>query len=255
MPGAYNGLREESSILRHALRNRFDLVVFDAAPTVSLLNLNAILACDDLIIPVLADALSLHSLKTVMKTLASIEADFGHRIRNTAVVLNRFAPDDARCRINYRYGKLANVIFGNAMPCQLASAVVADGTSFLPFPHRPACNGGSQGGQTADVHNPSHSRIPGEARAVQVLASFRVDPHVLLKGQSLGDAGTVYDAVHTLHRAFQRRQGGNVPQHEFRRELPDEFQPAGLANQTPDPEAVSREGGDHVPPPRIRMRP
>jgi chromosome partitioning protein len=79
------------------LRRQFDLVVFDAAPTVSLINLNAILASDDLIIPVLAETLSVHSLTSLMKTLASIEADFGHPLGNAAVLLNRFVPSDPRC--------------------------------------------------------------------------------------------------------------------------------------------------------------
>lgn len=88
-------------LLTHALaslRKEFDLIVFDSSPTISLLNLNAILACDDLIVPVLPDTLSLHGLKSVMRTLTAIEEDFGRRIGNIGILLNRFLNDDAHCR-------------------------------------------------------------------------------------------------------------------------------------------------------------
>jgi len=95
-----NGLPYREWRLVHALaplRRQFDVVLFDASPTISLLNLNAILASRDLIVPVLPDSLSLHGLKTLLATLTSIETDFDHRIENVGILLNRFLPDDAHC--------------------------------------------------------------------------------------------------------------------------------------------------------------
>ncbi|HUT23552.1 MAG TPA: ParA family protein [Sumerlaeia bacterium] len=80
-----------------SLTDEFEVVVLDASPTINLLNLNAVLASRDLIVPVLPDSLSLFGLRTLMKTLASIEADFSHRIENIGILLNRFLPDDANC--------------------------------------------------------------------------------------------------------------------------------------------------------------
>jgi chromosome partitioning protein len=88
-------------LLVHALsplRKEFDLVVLDSSPTISLLNLNAILACNDLIVPMLPDSLSQHGLKSVIRTLTAIEEDFGHRIGNIGILLNRFLKNDAHCR-------------------------------------------------------------------------------------------------------------------------------------------------------------
>jgi chromosome partitioning protein len=79
------------------LKKEFDLLVLDSAPTISLLNLNAILTCRDLIIPILPDSLSLHALAVLLKTLSSAEVDFGHRIENIGILLNRFVPDDRHC--------------------------------------------------------------------------------------------------------------------------------------------------------------
>jgi chromosome partitioning protein len=92
-----SGLPYREWRLVHALssvKSNFDVIVFDAAPTISLVNLNAILACQDLIVPILPEPLSIHGLRTLHKTLHSIEVDFGHQIENIVVLLNRFVPDD-----------------------------------------------------------------------------------------------------------------------------------------------------------------
>ena len=47
----------------------YELIVMDASPSIGLLNLNAILASNDLLIPVLADFLSYHGLKILFETL------------------------------------------------------------------------------------------------------------------------------------------------------------------------------------------
>lgn len=77
-----------------AVKKQFDVVVMDAPPAISLLNLNAILACTDLVIPVLPDSLSVFGLKTLLRTVGSIETDFDHRIGNVRILINKFAPED-----------------------------------------------------------------------------------------------------------------------------------------------------------------
>jgi chromosome partitioning protein len=79
--------------LRNALKEvdgRYDLVVFDAPPSFGLLNLNSLIASDDLFVPVLADFLSFHGLKLLFETVQSLEEDLGHTLGNVFIAVNAF---------------------------------------------------------------------------------------------------------------------------------------------------------------------
>jgi chromosome partitioning protein len=79
--------------LRNALKEidgKFDLVIFDAPPSFGLLNLNALMAADDLFVPVLADFLSFHGLKLLFETVHSLEEDLGHVLDHIFIVVNAF---------------------------------------------------------------------------------------------------------------------------------------------------------------------
>jgi chromosome partitioning protein len=79
--------------MRNALKGleaRYDFVVLDAPPSFGLLNLNAVLAADDLIAPALPDALSVHGFKMLLETLVSVEVDYQHHPSNVFVVLNAY---------------------------------------------------------------------------------------------------------------------------------------------------------------------
>ena len=69
----------------------------DAPPNIGLLNLNAILASDDLFAPVLADFLAYHGLKVLFETLYSIEEDFDFHFDNIYIVLNRYNASHGIC--------------------------------------------------------------------------------------------------------------------------------------------------------------
>lgn len=79
--------------LRNALKDieaQYDFIIFDAPPSFGLLNLNALMAADDLIVPVLADFLSFHGLKLLFETVQSLEEDLGHVLDNVFIVVNSF---------------------------------------------------------------------------------------------------------------------------------------------------------------------
>lgn len=79
--------------LRNALREieeQYDLIIFDAPPSFGLLNLNAIIASNDLFVPVLADFLSFHGLKLLFETVQSLEDDLGHVLDQVFIVVNGF---------------------------------------------------------------------------------------------------------------------------------------------------------------------
>jgi chromosome partitioning protein len=79
--------------LRNALSGfaaRYDFVVLDAPPSFGLLNLNALMAANDLVIPVLADFLSYDGLRLLFETIQGLEEDLSHQLENIFIVVNAF---------------------------------------------------------------------------------------------------------------------------------------------------------------------
>ncbi|MDH5493465.1 MAG: ParA family protein, partial [Myxococcales bacterium] len=75
----------------------YDAVVLDCAPALSLMNQNALVYADSVLIPVACDYLSIVGVKQVLKTLKSVHALLGHEVRILGV-LPTF--HDARNRIS-----------------------------------------------------------------------------------------------------------------------------------------------------------
>ncbi|MDP4131218.1 MAG: AAA family ATPase [Bacteroidota bacterium] len=84
--------------LLSAIEKTYQLIIMDASPSIGLLNLNAILASNDLIIPVLADFLSYHGLKILFETLSTIEEDFSFVFENIYIFLNRYNESHRICK-------------------------------------------------------------------------------------------------------------------------------------------------------------
>ncbi|MBS2028672.1 MAG: ParA family protein [Deltaproteobacteria bacterium] len=79
--------------LRTALKeveDRYDFIVLDAPPSFGLLNLNALMATDDLFVPVLADFLSFHGLKLLFETVQGLQEDLDLQLANVFIVVNAF---------------------------------------------------------------------------------------------------------------------------------------------------------------------
>ena len=99
--------------LRKALedvQDQFDFVILDAPPSFGLLNLNAIMASDDLFVPVLGDFLSFHGLKLLFETVHELEEDLEHHLQKVTIVLNAFNPTtriarEARQALEEHYGE------------------------------------------------------------------------------------------------------------------------------------------------------
>jgi len=72
--------------------DRYEFIVMDAPPSFGLLNLNALMASDDLLVPVLPDFLSFHGLKLLFETLGQLEDDLNHRLQRIKIVLNQYNP-------------------------------------------------------------------------------------------------------------------------------------------------------------------
>jgi chromosome partitioning protein len=79
--------------LRKALEevgSQYDFVVMDAPPSFGLLNLNALMAAADLVIPVLADFLSYDGLRLLFETVQGLEDDLSHQLDHIFIVVNAY---------------------------------------------------------------------------------------------------------------------------------------------------------------------
>jgi len=88
MPLAGREFRLKNALQGYAAK--YDFVVMDAPPSFGLLNLNALMAADDLVIPVLADFLSYDGLRLLFETIQGLETDLSHQIENIFILVNAF---------------------------------------------------------------------------------------------------------------------------------------------------------------------
>ena len=90
MPMAGREYKLQRALAR--VSDRYDFMVMDAPPSFGLLNLNALMASDDLLIPVLPDFLSFHGLKLLFETLGQIEDDLNHTLQRILIIINHYNP-------------------------------------------------------------------------------------------------------------------------------------------------------------------
>jgi chromosome partitioning protein len=69
-----------------AASTRYQYVVLDCGPSLSLLNQNALTFADEVLIPVSCDYLALVGVKQVLKTIKDIDKHLGHAVRISGVV-------------------------------------------------------------------------------------------------------------------------------------------------------------------------
>jgi len=141
------GLHAREYKLKRALsdaEDAYDIIILDAPPNIGLLNLNAILSVDDLLVPVLADFLSYDGLKILFETLRDIEDDFEYILDNIYIFLNRYNESMNICirsrdaiRKNYADFVCDTVIRQNTT----LSDATANGTSIFEYaPNSRAAN-------------------------------------------------------------------------------------------------------------------
>ncbi len=112
--------------LRNALKeveNQYDYVVLDAPPSFGLLNLNALMAANDLFVPVLADFLSFHGLKLLFETVQSLEEDLEHVLDHIFIVINAY-------NATYKIAKEAREALEKHYPDFLLKQVIRQCTKF-----------------------------------------------------------------------------------------------------------------------------
>jgi chromosome partitioning protein len=90
MPMAGREYKLQRALAR--VSDRYEFIVMDAPPSFGLLNLNALMASDDLLVPVLPDFLSFHGLKLLFETLSQLEDDLNHQLQRIRIVINQYNP-------------------------------------------------------------------------------------------------------------------------------------------------------------------
>ena len=74
------------------LSGKYDYIILDAPPSFGLLNLNALMAANDLFVPVLADFLSFHGLRLLFDTISGLEQDLQLSLDQVYILINNYNP-------------------------------------------------------------------------------------------------------------------------------------------------------------------
>jgi chromosome partitioning protein len=93
------GRRERDRVLRERLSSTsqlYDVVILDCSPSLSLMNQNALVFAESLVIPVACDYLSLVGVRQVLRTVKHVNQLLHHPVRIGAVVPTMY---DARAKI------------------------------------------------------------------------------------------------------------------------------------------------------------
>lgn len=81
------------NILREVLLeidNQFDYIIIDCPPSLNILTLNALVACQDVIIPMLCDFYSLEGLSHLLKTIKIVEKRLNPRIKIGGILFTMY---------------------------------------------------------------------------------------------------------------------------------------------------------------------
>ena len=92
-------------ILRDAiqdLKKKYDYVIIDTPPTLSLLTLNALTCSDDVIIPMQADIFSMQGLSQLIKQIEAIKQYTNNKIKVAGVLLTKYSERNILTRDLYK---------------------------------------------------------------------------------------------------------------------------------------------------------
>lgn len=72
------------------IRNDYDIVVIDCSPSLGLLTVNALMASDDIVIPICPEYFSLKGIELILETLKNIHAGLGHKINVRGIIISKY---------------------------------------------------------------------------------------------------------------------------------------------------------------------
>lgn len=101
------------SILRRALepaRDGFDIVLIDAPPSLGLLTLNALVACDALLIPLQTEYYALEGISQLLKTVELVKRQLNPKLEIAKVILTMY---DERTKLARQVVQEVQQFFGS----------------------------------------------------------------------------------------------------------------------------------------------
>ncbi len=99
------------------VRDRYDYIIIDTPPSLGLLTLNALVACEEVIIPIQTHYYALLGMRQLLRTLKVVREEVGHQIEIAGVVPTMY---DARTSISKEIIHGIREYFGNKV---FASAI------------------------------------------------------------------------------------------------------------------------------------
>ncbi len=127
------------------LRDRYDYILVDTPPSLGLLTLNALVACEEVIIPIQTHYYALLGMRQLLRTLKAVREEVGHEIEIAGVVPTMY---DARTSISKEILQGIREYFGDKV---FASAIhfniklVESSMVGVPvFIHTPASRGAQE---------------------------------------------------------------------------------------------------------------
>jgi chromosome partitioning protein len=100
------------------IKDSFDYIIIDCPPSLNLLTLNALVACDEVLIPMLCDFYSLEGLSHLLKTVEVVEKKLNPRIKIGGILFTMY---DKRNRLTEQVEKdvrscLGDLVYKTTIP-------------------------------------------------------------------------------------------------------------------------------------------
>lgn len=81
------------SILKRCLaeiKDQYDIVVIDCSPSLGLLTVNALMASQDIVIPICPEYFSLKGIDLILETLKHIHTGLGHKVEVRGIIISKY---------------------------------------------------------------------------------------------------------------------------------------------------------------------
>ena len=72
------------------IRHEYDAIIIDCSPSLGLLTVNALMASQDIVIPICPEYFSMKGIELILDTLKNIRSGLGHKVNVRGIVITRY---------------------------------------------------------------------------------------------------------------------------------------------------------------------